>query len=62
MRYFHISYAADGATGSCTMTATKFINHTEFKVMIKETRPQIINPSIMSWVEMTKEEYDIFME
>lgn len=62
MRYFWISYAANGVTGSCSMRVDKFINHKEFKKYIQEKYPQLVNPCIMSWVEMTEEEYELFTE
>ena len=62
MRYFYVSYSADGAIGACTVTATKFINHRCCKEGIKKAQPSIVNPFILSWNEMTEEEYLIFTE
>lgn len=62
MRYFYISYSANGATGACTLAATKFINHKEFREEMQERHPELINVCIMGWNEMTEEEYLIFTE
>lgn len=62
MRYFYISYSAEGITGACTLTTTKFINHKDFIKSIKKEDISLINPFIISWVEMTEDEYEIFTE
>lgn len=61
-RYFYISYSGQGVTGSCTVKATKFINHKSLKEIIKREYPSIVNPFILSWNEMTEEEYLLFIE
>ena len=61
-RYFYISYSADGATGACTLTATKFVNHKEFRESMQERHPELRNVCIMGWNEMTEEEYLVFAE
>ena len=62
MRYFYISYSVQGGMGACTMTTTRFINHKEFKERIKERQPNIVDPFIISWKELTEEEYLVFNE
>lgn len=62
MRYFWINYVANGVTGSCSMRVDKFLNHREFKKSLLEIYPDLIEPHIMSWVEMTEEEYELFTE
>lgn len=62
MRYFYVSYSVQGGMGACTITATKFINHKEFKEGIKKRQPNIVNPLIISWKELTEEEYLVFTE
>lgn len=61
-RYFYISYSADGAIGDCTVTATKFINHKEFREAMQERHPELRNVCIMGWNEMTEEDYFILTE
>ncbi|CAH1192927.1 Hypothetical protein DAL_21 [Psychrobacter phage D'Alembert] len=62
MRYFYISYSFKGGVGACPLTATKFINHNSFKKLIKKEEPNVENIFIMSWNEMTEEEYLLFTE
>lgn len=62
MRYFYVSYSAEGATGACTLTATKFIKHKEFREAMQKRHPELRNVCIMGWNEMTEEDYSIFTE
>lgn len=62
MRYFYVTYSAEGATGACTVTVKKFINHKQFIKGIKESYPKLNNIFILSWVEMTEEDYLVFIE
>ena len=62
MRYFYVTYSAEGATGACTIIATKFMSHKQFKENILIERPNIKNPFILSWIEMTEEDYLVFNE
>lgn len=62
MRYFYVTYSAEGVTGACTMTATKFINHKDFIKNLNKVEPNLRKPFITSWIEMTEEEYELFTE
>ena len=61
-RYFYITYSAKGATGACTTVVTKFINFNQFIDGIKKEFPNMDNVFILSWVEMTEEDYLVFIE
>ena len=62
MRYFYVTYSAQGATGACTTVATKFINAKQFKESIKKEFPELNNIFIMTWVEMTEDDYLLFID
>lgn len=62
MRYFYVTYSAEGATGACTFSTNNFINHERFKKEMLTNYPHLENVFILSWVEMTKEDYLVFIK
>lgn len=62
MRYFYVTYSAKGVTGACTFSTTSFINHEKFKKDMLINFPKLKNVFILSWVEMTEEDYLCFIE
>jgi len=59
IRHFHIVYKTDTGTGTLTLTSEGMFSLRSLVLNI-ETSLNVRNPNIMSWVELSQDDYEAF--
>lgn len=62
LRYFHVHYSFEGGVGSVSTEVGGMLNHKSFKEDMKKSFPKYNNVFILSWVEMSKEDFEDFIK